>query len=386
MPRKYSVKVNEGMLSPRTAAKDAGIGMTAIKSGVSAKARLGVVVVLYDSADVIEACLRSLLRQSEAIGRIVLVDNHCPKGSADAVEKTATALGLPVRELRSQDGSIPAEGSIELIRAAANLGYAGGVNQGLMHLHADPRIDYFWVLNPDCELSEGCADRLLRAADHAILKDGFALLGTRILYNSETSTVQSDGGVCCKWTGRCRNLNQGLTPADAKRVGDEKIDFVSGASMVASRRFLDQSGLMPEEYFLYYEEVAWARRRQELPLIICHDAVVQHHGGTAIGSGSPDRAASPVSSYFNFRNRMRFVAKHRPATLPVSYCFSLLKAGQTLLKGNLHSAIAAFRGMHGLPPSKQVRMRFDQQAQHFAFGSVAPVPAKPSSRAPKLPA
>jgi GT2 family glycosyltransferase len=143
---------------------------------------------------------------------------------------------------------------------------------------------------------------------------------------------------------------------------------------------------MPEEYFLYYEEVAWARRRQELPLIICHDAVVQHHGGTAIGSGSPDRAASPVSSYFNFRNRMRFVAKHRPATLPVSYCFSLLKAGQTLLKGNLHSAIAAFRGMHGLPPSKQVRMRFDQQAQHFAFGSVAPVPAKPSSRSRKLPA
>ncbi len=330
---------------------------------------LAVVVVLYNSADVIEACIRSLLAQRPTIGRIILVDNDCPEGSAEKVRKIAAQIDIAIGETSGNDTSLPAENCLELIRSTSNLGFAGGVNLGLRVLHADSRVGNFWILNPDCELTDECAERVFRCAADAEAEGGFSLLGTRILYNGRDEVIQSDGGVCCHWTGRCRNLNQGAQPHVAGIPEPLDLPPSPGASMVASRKFLDRAGFMPDEYFLYYEEVAWARARQELPLIMCHSAIVRHHGGTAIGSGAPGKAPSPLANYFNFRNRMRFIAQFHPLSLPICYLFSLLKTLQTLLKGHWHSAVAAFRGMHGLAPPDRVRGIFSVDAQLRAFSS-----------------
>lgn len=332
---------------------------------------LGVVVVLYKSGDVIEACLKSLLEQRPHIGRIVLVDNCCPADSVSVVQSFATQTGICVSDAEAPDLAKYAapRRSIELIRSNQNLGFAGGVNLGLRVLHADPGIDFFWILNPDCELAVDCAENVLTTASASASEGGFAILGTRILYRGSDRTIQSDGGICCSWTGRCRNLNQGTSVDDVSEPVKAKLNFISGASMVASRTFIDLAGLMPESYFLYYEEVAWARQRHELPLIMCHDATVLHHGGTAIGSGAYNRSASPLSTYFNFRNRMRFVARFQMFSLPVTYAFSLFKIVQTIGRGEWQAAVAAFRGTHGMPPNRTVRNAFRSNEHRRAFAS-----------------
>jgi hypothetical protein len=38
------------------------------------------------------------------------------------------------------------------------------------------------------------------------------------------------------------------------------MDFVNGASMLVGREFLEAVGLMEESYFLYFEELDWAKR------------------------------------------------------------------------------------------------------------------------------
>ncbi len=103
--------------------------------------------------------------------------------------------------------------------------------------------------------------------------------------------------------------------------------------MVASRLFIEQAGLMVEDYFLYYEEVDWAFRRGDLPLRLVPDAVVYHHGGTVIGSGSLSRRATPFANYFNYRNRARFARRHMPLALPLLLAKAVLKAGQLLMMG-----------------------------------------------------
>jgi GT2 family glycosyltransferase len=37
-------------------------------------------------------------------------------------------------------------------------------------------------------------------------------------------------------------------------------DFVNGASLLFSRQVVDEAGLMPEDYFLYYEDADWSLR------------------------------------------------------------------------------------------------------------------------------
>ena len=338
---------------------------------VGKSGELGVIIVLYRSADVIGACLSSVIEASPAVSRIVLVDNASPDESVSIAEETALGLGVNVRSDGAGANMDGCEGlEVDIIRAGANLGFAGGVNIGIDLLLQDAGIDFFWVLNPDCELAPGAAEQVLATARDASGEPGFALLGTRVIYH-EGGHIQSDGGVACRWTGRCRNLNQGCLPDDAILYADDRIDFISGASMIASRGFIDAVGLLPEDYFLYYEEVAWAADRGDWPLIRCLDAAVLHHGGTAIGSGGPNRAPSALSNYFNFRNRMRFVRRTRPWVMAIAYTYAILKILQTLWHREWRSANAAFRGMHELTPPHDVASAIGAEAHERAFAKQA---------------
>ncbi|MEM9059690.1 MAG: glycosyltransferase family 2 protein [Pseudomonadota bacterium] len=333
---------------------------------------LGVIVVLHRSGDVIRDCIESLIRQGNAVSCIVLVENGCPEASGEVAIKTARAHGLEIEQRLARDAANQnRSGRIVLIRSTENLGFAGGVNLGLKALKADPDLGFFWVLNPDCTVPTGAAERLLADA-RAEGAEGFSLMGMRVLYRATPSTIQSDGSIWCRWTGRCRSLHQGGQPDQTFLPRAETLDFVSGASMVASRVFLDRAGLMPEDYFLYYEEVDWAARRGALPLAISQSAHVEHDGGTAIGSGAINRAASPLSVFFNTRNRMRFVRRYRPAALPVAYLFGVAKILQNLLRRQIPQATAAFRALHGLPPPRVVAERIATRDHPRAFGRSAP--------------
>ena len=146
------------------------------------------------------------------------------------------------------------------------------------------------------------------------------------------------------------------------------IDYVTGASCVASRRFLETVGLMREDYFLYYEEVDWALRRGALPLRQAPDAVVLHYGGAAIGSGSIGTRPSPFSHYFNYRNRVRFMRRFAPAALPVTYAYAVAKAARLALGGERAEARAVIAGTFSRPPPAEVRDRVDPEAYAIAFG------------------
>jgi len=139
--------------------------------------------------------------------------------------------------------------------------------------------------------------------------------------------------------------------------------------MVASRLFIEQAGLMVEDYFLYYEEVDWSFRRGDLPLRLVPDAVVYHHGGTVIGSGSLSRRATPFANYFNYRNRARFARRHMPLTLPLLLAKAVLKAGQLLMMGAGDEARAVLSGSFDLAPPSDVAGRIGDPAAHrIAFG------------------
>lgn len=127
---------------------------------------------------------------------------------------------------------------------------------------------------------------------------------------------------------------------------------------------------MPEQYFLYYEEVDWAAQRGALPLRLLPDALVYHHGGTVIGTASSTRRASPFANYFNYRNRLMFARRHLPGRAPIVWLYSIAKAGQLLLIGAPDEARAILAGVLGLRPSASVTDRIkDPAARRLAFGT-----------------
>ncbi len=309
---------------------------------------LGVVVVAYNAADVIRDCLETLLAAS-ADAKVVVVNNASTDNTAQVLEDWRTghdgyqpdALPFAViavsKPLRSTD--------LTIIDAPHNGGFAAGVNIGLKHCLADPHVDRVWVVNPDTLTPSGTPQAIAEApAD-------FALMGGRILYAAPPHRIQIDGGTIDRWTGVTGNLNLGA-PCDAAPSAPHDMAFISGASMVASRRFIEAAGPMSECYFLYYEEVDWALKRGNLPLTYCREAVVYHHAGTAIGSPTLDALPSPFSAYYKHRARMMFLRRHFPASMPVGYLYGLAKTAQSFLKGHLALGWAILCGLHGVRPPR----------------------------------
>lgn len=332
-------------------------------------AELGVVIVTYNSADVILDCLESLLAAPDVCLRIVVVDNASSDGTVALLRDWAAgrmpfvasadlpfAVPATTKPLDLDQGLVgPGPGSSVVVHeTGANLGFAGGVNVGLALLAARAEIDRFWILNPDTAVPPQTPAALARFQPPS---GAFSLMGGRMLYMDDPDRIQMDGGTINWRTGITGNLNLFCQHAQTAAPEVDQITFVNGGSMVASRAFYETVGPMEEAYFLYYEEVDWAMRRGALPIAHCPQAIVYHRAGTAIGSPTMSRIASPFSLYFKHRARLMFVRKFRPAALVTAQIYSLAKAAESLVLGGKAAGYAVLAGAFGLAPPAQIAQR-----------------------------
>lgn len=315
---------------------------------------LGVVIVTYNSTDVILDCLESLLSTSGTDLYVVVVDNESPDGTAEFIERWAAGEidYTPAPDLPVETGTIPKPvplnqpgPGLTVIRSGRNGGFAAGVNVGLKHLAQIPAVDRFWVLNPDCVVTKQAPAAF---ANWPSPDGGFALLGGRIIYLETPDTIQSDGGRVNLTTGVTGNIHLGAPASHTPHPNLDDIGFIAGANLVASRQLYETVGPMHEDFFLYYEEVDWSMRRGDLPLGYCPEGIVYHRAGSSIGSPTLERSGSAFSTYYLYRARMMFMRRHRWRMLPVTYAYAMAKAAQMLLKGRKGEARALLRGIHGL--------------------------------------
>lgn len=330
---------------------------------------IGVIIVTYQAEEIVIGCLESLLASKGADLRIVVVDN----ASRDATVETIRdwALGphfwsstgqsllakshgaLPVISGTERLDALPA-GAIGLLCLAENRGFAAGVNAGLRSLMAMPEIDHFWILNPDCMAEADTAQHLIEKAQKVGL---FGIIGGRVFYTDPPLMIQSEGGRIDLWSGTCIPFNLGQIGPDAPTPDDHSLDYIAGSHMFVSRAFIMQAGLMPENYFLYFEEVDWCLRRGHLPLFTCAEAAVHHHGGHTIGSATLSKGPSPLSAYFMARSRLKFVTRWRPVALPYAWSYVLLMALRCLWRGQWATGLAMMRALFGLGPSQDILSR-----------------------------
>lgn len=336
---------------------------------------IGVVIVTYCAEDFISDCLASLHDSGYPALRVVVVDNASPDATCQRVRDWArTALaqdanqcGLDERVSGEPVPGTPAEPAGEwltLLHAGENRGFAGGVNVGLRMLMRDRETELFWILNPDATVEPQTPFALARRA-RAVGR--FAAIGGRILYAGSGSLVQTDGGRLHRLGFTGVNVNRGAERTGCAMPDPESLDYVSGASLLVSRAFVERAGPMDESWFLYYEEIDWQLRRGDLPLVVEPEARVIHRAGASIGSGRPDERASPLAIYFMARNLLPFAARWSPVRLPFAYAIAWWKLFRSWGTDRAR-LVAMIRGLHRLPPPKDVRKRLPEPAWNRILG------------------
>ena len=245
------------------------------------------------------ACLDSLISLSWKEYKILLVDNSSTDNSFKILSDYVAKKNY----------------NIIFFTTEHNSGYAAGNNVALRYAMQQEDMEYCWILNNDTTVEKDSLDWLVKHMREHI---DVGLCGSKLVYSWDKSCVQGYGGLYVPWL------------ATSSYIGDEKdiskMDFVIGASVFVSRKFLEQIGLMCEDYFLYFEELDWAERAKGKFKLSCEPrSVVYHKEGAVVGADAlHPEDKSEMADYFCMRNRLLFTLKFYPYYLPTVYLSSFV--------------------------------------------------------------
>jgi len=261
---------------------------------------VSLIILNYNQVEVTCALLASVQQLTYPSLEIIVVDNH----STQNPEPALMAMGLP---------------NLQFIVTNANLGFAGGNNAGIRQATGD----FLLILNNDTELAPDLIERLLEpfATDNAI-----GVTCPKIRFFDHPTVIQYAGYTPLNtYTGQAWAV--GSHQADRGQFDQPgPTPFAHGAAMLVKRDAIERAGLLPELYFLYYEELDWCIRIREAGYVIYYQpsALVYHKESISVGK------ENPMKVYYQTRNRILFM--RRNVAPPRLLFFLLYYAGLALPK------------------------------------------------------
>jgi len=257
---------------------------------------VSIISINYDQPAVTCEMLASLRQLTYPNYEVIVVDNASP-----------TRDPAPIK------AQFP---EVQLIRSAKNLGFAGGNNLGLRAA----RGKYVLFLNNDTEVEPGLLEPLVQLFE-TNARAGIA--SPKIRYYHAEPLIQYAGCLgISPWTGRGRTI--GSREADHGQYDASRRTWLAhGSAMMLPLAVIRQVGLMPEQYFLYYEEHDWCQMVLRAGYE-CHyvgRTTVHHKESVSIGR------ASVLQTHYMFRNRLLFMRRNlRGGQFWVSALYFLLLA------------------------------------------------------------
>jgi hypothetical protein len=241
-----------------------------------------IIVLNYKNLDDTTACLESLRKITYTNYHIVVVDNDSQDGSYELLKEQETDCCV--------------------IQSGENRGYAAGNNIGIRYA-LEQQADYVCILNNDVAVEP---DFLSKLVDYMESVPEAGMTGPVVYEYNQRERIQSAGFSICVRTGRTRPLWQGKNETELSGKHTVVCDGLSGTCLLVRRDVLEKAGLIPECYFLFFEEMEWCLkvRKAGYKLVTVLDVGVYHKGSATINK------MGTVSRYYMARNRVLFVRRN----------------------------------------------------------------------------
>lgn len=252
---------------------------------------LSIIIVTYNSLPAIISCLDSLAGAEEAVKyEIIIVDNVSSDGT---VETIANHKLLPI-----------------LVKAPANLGFAGGCNLGA----ARATGEYLLFLNPDVEIERGTLHELVsfcRSHPEAGLTTG-RLYHPDGSFQPNCRRFPSVGNLLFSrgsWLSRFVADSKSYTLPDASEP--VVVDAVAGTVLVVTRRHFEELGGFDTRFFMYMEDTDLSIRAHQAGLrnYFVPQAGAMHQWAKGSSAGRIRRL------YLHHRSVWKYFGKHFPGIL-----------------------------------------------------------------------
>ena len=229
---------------------------------------------------------------------------------------------------------------VKVIRSKKNLGFAGGNNLGIK----EAKGKYILLINNDTYFKSFNIDPLIERIETS---DKIGIVCTKLRFAWGRNPIQFAGyTTLSKIT--VRNQAIGFGEEDHGQYNTaHPTPYAHGAAMLIKREAIDKVGLMPECFFLYYEELDWSMMFTRAGYEIWYDpaCTVYHKESQTTGQNSPLR------TYYITRNRLLLVKRnYKGINKYLSYIYLIgIVATRDIIKytlqGRLNLVKAVYRGI-----------------------------------------
>jgi GT2 family glycosyltransferase len=271
-----------------------------VRNDIDGRARIAVVIITFNSADVLAGCLRSLTTQAEVDLAAVVVADNASKDDGVAIAEGMTDLPMTT------------------VQMGRNAGYAAALNAGIATLDLR-KLDAVFVMNPDCRLRPGALQPLALA-----LREPGRAIAVPLLLNPDGSLQPSlrreptvgralaEAIIGGDRAGRIGTLGELVfDPREYERAGTAA--WATGAAMLMSAAAIRELGPWDESFLLYSEETEYCLRAADRGWALWYEpaAVVEHIGG--------DSGTNPLLAALLVVNKVELFRRRRPG--PVSWAY-----------------------------------------------------------------
>lgn len=251
--------------------------------------RLSVITVNYNGLNDTCALIDSIPSSEEI--EVIVVDNASNNDEATTIQTRCP--------------------QVKVIRSKNNLGFAGGNNLGIKASQGR----YLFLVNNDTMFKDFNVQALISRLESSP-KIGAVCPKIRFAWNN--NPIQFTGYTpLTKITVRNKSIGFGEEDYGQYEI-PHSTPYAHGAAMMLKREVADKVGLMPECYFLYYEELDWSMMITRAGYEIWYDpaCTIYHKESQTTGQNSPLR------TYYISRNRLLLVKRNwKGPSKYAAYCY-----------------------------------------------------------------
>lgn len=245
--------------------------------------QISVVILNYNTSELLEKFLPSVLASDYPNFEVVLADNNSDDNSVNLVQE-----------------KFP---NVKIIETGGNYGYAGGYNKALRDL----KSDYFVLLNSDVEVSATWLSEMMKSIDN----NNWQAVQPKILDYNRKSHFEYAGacGGFIDFLGYpfCRGrMLDNLEEDSGQYDEDVEIFWATGAALMIQSSVFWEAGGLDEDFFAHMEEIdlCWRIKNLGYKIGVSHKAEVYHIGGGTLSKQNSRK------TYLNFRNGLVLLIKN----------------------------------------------------------------------------
>ncbi len=243
------------------------------------KKKIYAIILNYNNYEDTIACINSFTSVSSVDYCLVIVDNGSNRACIEKLE-------IFINKSKS---------AIVFIKINTNRGYAAGNNAGIKYAVAHG-AEYIAIVNNDVLVNDTSFAPCIEILEN---NDKCAFVGPAILeFNS--NRIQYTGGMVDLVRCISIHLNKGKRYSPRERIID--CDYVGGACIVFKASIIDILGMMPECYFLFWEETEWCIKAKKagMQCLCTLKGYINHKGSASI------KKEKICGDYYLQRNRIIF--------------------------------------------------------------------------------